>query len=154
MVSSFPMKSLSSNNPSFVYRWYWIGSPSVAISFFKMVAAITSILQCRRWKTGESTPELLGICPVNQFHSSDQTILQADLYTMGVRGRFRQDILDNTFGKFPGSLILLQDYRYFQTGLNVCASGSVAHPSPFSSGTATVSPFYSEKIVWAFNWEI
>jgi hypothetical protein len=41
------------------------------------------------------------------FDSADSTTFQADFNTMGMGWGFSQDIFDNPFCEFPGSLILL-----------------------------------------------
>lgn len=64
---------------------------------------------------------------MNGFHSPDKTILQANLDPMRVSGGFRQDIPDNALSQFSRSLILLQDYRDSQAGLNIDSFGSATH---------------------------
>ena len=59
------------------------------------------------------------------LYSTNNPIRQAHLDSMGMAGRIRQDSGNNSFGRFPGSLILFLNNAYVCAGFDIRAIFSV-----------------------------
>jgi hypothetical protein len=84
-----------------------------------------------------------GASAVNGFDSPYKPVFQADLDPVGMRGGFCQNIPDDAFCEFSGSLVLFQYNGYFQADDNIGSFGSVRHleiPLFFSCCAAVKGP--------------